>query len=407
MAQRNKRSSSSTATSVAKVFRSNFHSLAGNTFGDEFDACLEKNLDFFVDLWEEDRYVSEKTLKDAIKLVWPKLEMLLVIQHAKSVKTLLSSLHYKKARVSSGQKSPACLSEFLNKISQTPKLPIASKPQCQKTVQSQKTVKSASIQQNASSSSSIAAMYGVVASFGSTDVLSQITVSDDLAVNECPASQISIQDSQEIKPQAKGYYFDHSECCLVRTCLGEDGCMVTDKSKMRAGKDGFAEAVFADGFVKETELTNLDVFGAPSCLKRPAAALPTVSRKKPAAAEPSQAEPSQAEPEEASQSSDEHDQVASHEIPPGLEMPRGNCKHTYADGTQLKLGKFTGQSYITSCEPGKAKYTLLIACSEKQAARNGKTHQNVMNSVWAYVTAKSSLPSKGSCKQQVLQLLGQ
>ena len=44
-------------------------------------------------------------------------------------------------------------------------------------------------------------------------------------------------------------FVDHDACCLVRTMDGVE----IEKSTMRPGKDGFAEAVFKDGDVQGTD----------------------------------------------------------------------------------------------------------------------------------------------------------
>ena len=54
---------------------------------------------------------------------------------------------------------------------------------------------------------------------------------------------------------------------MVRSVNGSE----IEKSTVRPGKGGFAEAVFQDGQVKETEIPNLELF--PTGLKRPASAL--------------------------------------------------------------------------------------------------------------------------------------
>ena len=391
-------SSSSDAKELAKIFRANISSLDKNTFGEDFESCLQRQSDFFVDLWEHDKYATESKLQAAMKLVWPKLDIALSKQTAKSVKSILSSIHYKKARMSSGQKSPS-LQAFLARLTKEPQLP----------VQSARAAKSTPKAPALKQLSSIAALYGVSSSGSKDGPMSQVTVSDDLA-----ASQITIIDSEVDAPTASnGYYFDHNQCCLVKVISGPDGQKVTAMSKMRPGHDGFAEAVFEDGDVQLTEITNLECFGG---LKRPAAApTPLVILKKPATAKkPASARDGSADDLDGDDGSSDGGSIPDPEVQePSLpdvqqpSLPRLPSKHSYEDGTEVKLGKYTGQSYITYKEPGKAKFTLLIACSDLQAARNGKKHAEVMDSVWSFVVSSPSLPEKAVCKQHVLDILSQ
>lgn len=139
---------------------------------------------------------------------------------------------------------------------------------------------------------------------------------------------------------------------------------------MRPGETGFAEAVFSCGEVVTTEVPNMELFG----LKRPSAAMVHKKlaslMKRPAAA----SQPSQADDETEDESEPEDDELEVQE-PTGLQMPTvhaGDKAFPFSDGTKLKLGQFTGQSYITFKEPLKLKFKLLIACSDNMAARNGK-----------------------------------
>jgi len=375
---------------LAKLFRCHYKQMDCNVFAEDFEPCLEKHTEFFLDLWQHDKYAAESKLQASLKLVWPKMDISLGKQIAKSVKSVLSSIHYKKARMSSGQKSPR-LQMLLERLSQEsqqhkPQLPVMSSKRIGKATTE------APIKKHCSSSST-AALYGVCSSSGSKDPLLQISVPNS---EDIPLSQaITILDSQDAA--SNGFYFDHNQRCLVKVSVAGDGQKVTAMSKMRPGADGFAEAVFDDGDVQPTEFPNLELFGG---LKRPAAA-PKVLKKPSSSAD-------QDEEEAAGEESSSDDGPADEKKGDGEASSKGlPSKHIFEDGTVLKLSKFTGQSYITYKEPGKDKFTLLVACSEKQAARDGKKHPEVMDSVWAFVVSCSSLPSKGECKKQILDLLSQ
>ena len=172
-----------------------------------------------------------------------------------------------------------------------------------------------------------------------------------------------------------------------------------------------------------TEIPNLDLFAQVSCLKRPAAAKkkPAAAMKKPACYDgPSSgdgdggAESGAVDGDgglvdgvSSSEGSSETEKYTARKPtkPAGLEKPSN--LFTMVSGTVLKLGKFTGQSYITYKEPGKAKFTLLLACTDKQATRTGKSHHQVMEGLWAYVTDLPSLPTKEACKEHLMELLSE
>ena len=73
-------SSTATKAQVSKVFRCNYSSIPVATFteqvGDEEFSLLDRNMSFFKDIWELDKYVAESVLVDGMKLAWPSLSVL-------------------------------------------------------------------------------------------------------------------------------------------------------------------------------------------------------------------------------------------------------------------------------------------------------------------------------------------
>jgi hypothetical protein len=163
-------------------------------------------------------------------------------------------------------------------------------------------------------------------------------------------------------------------------------------SKLRFGPNGFAEAVFDDGEVKLTEFPNLELDG----LHRPVLKKPAIQKKPAAETEPTREDITVQD--EASENETSEVEVAS-------SLPRLSNKYTYPDGTDLKLGKFSGQSYITYKKLGVAKYTLLVACSQKQAARNGKSHHEIMDAIFGHAKSFPSMPSKEDCNKYKMSIL--
>ena len=400
-----RRSNSNDAKALAKTFRSHFHSVETGTFQPDIEDCLQRHMDFFLDLWELGMYPAESAIANALKLVWPEKATAEAKQIAKSLKGVLGTIHYKRRRMSSGGKSAPLLKEFLAKVD-APALPISSsrveptktdKSHPSKTEQSEPSSHKTPKQKPSRSTNLpidkdckvIASLYGVANH--QVPTLSPYIISDsDVNFSQEPSTATPQGEA------CKGFYFDHEACCLVRTVNGTAGVEI-EKSTMMPGKGGFAEAVFQDGQVKETEIPNLELF--PTGLKRPASAL-----KKPAACEETLEASTDSEPEVAEVSSqDSLPNDGPHKLAKASSS-RSN-QMVLASGVILKLGKFSAQSYITFKEPGSIKFHLLVACSAKQAARNGKHHHQIISSIWTAISSKGVLPSKGDCKVQVLDLL--
>jgi hypothetical protein len=266
----------------------------------------------------------------------------------------------------------------------------------------------------------IKTMYGLVSTEGCSNDLSQVTISsDDVEVDCNSLVKVPEKDCQSpVKLNEKdcnslGYYFDHMKCCLVRTQRTKNAEMLTDMSTMKEGAEGFALACFADGEEVQTDIPNLQLFGQiPHGLKRPAAFKRPAALKRPAKADPALSD-------ETLQSEDDHEEES--DVPvasDGLERPASSLDvplvkpgkaspllHTFPGGTEMKLGKFTGQSYITFKRPGEAKYILLVCCSSSRAARNGKDHHSIMDTVWDKMKGKPNMMTKDECKQLVVDLL--
>lgn len=377
--------SSAQAKDLAKIFRGFFGKpLTPEELQADWEECLERHMDFFVDLWKADMYPTETVLQQGVSLAWPKVGATVAKQIAKSVKTVLSTLHYKRRRLTSGQKSPKVLGTFLKEVAQ-PQLPLA-------TGSSSSNFKQPVPAKSAAekpTSQTIAAMYGL--SNNSKDFpVSQVTISD------CVEEALVVSDSQEEATceASYGYYYDYQDCCLVRTKNGQ-----TERSTMKPGKDGFAEAVFSDGMVRSTEIANMELF----CLKKPATCL-----KRPAAALQEDRKVLESAGEDAV-SEIEDDSAELEAAKPMAAKPHdaGGKNFTFQCGIAMKLGLFTGQSYITYKEPGMAKFTLLVACSCKMASRNGKDHHAVMQAIWDFVKSLPAVPSKHSSKQLLLDMLAE
>ena len=240
--------------------------------------------------------------------------------------------------------------------------------------------------------------------------LSQVTISSDGDDVDCHSpAKLPAQDCN-----SPGYYFDHLKCCLVRTKRTKTGEMLTDMSTMKEGVQGFAQACFSDGEEIPTEIPNLELFGqVPTGLKRPAAF------KRPAKASKESKHVSDHDKEKESQDDMSEDEKSSSDQEPiGLKRPASSkvvpakkpvkaspFTHIFPGGTEMKLGKFTGQSYITFKRPGEAKYILLVGCSDKRAARNHKDHHTILDIIWEKMKGNTDMMTKDACKELVNELL--
>ncbi len=254
----------------------------------------------------------------------------------------------------------------------------------------------------------IQALYGLKSSGCTTD-LSQVTISsDDVDVDCHSPAKLPEKDCN-----SPGYYFDHMKCCLVRTTRTKTGSILTEMSAMKEGDDGFALACFSDGDEITTEIPNLQLFGQiPHGLKRPAAL------KRPAKASKHSKQLSDAPLGESHDDMSDIEKSSDDSSVNGLKRPASSLvapaqkpvkatpgKHTFPGGTEMKLGKFTGQSYITFRRPGEAKFMLLICCSRCKADRNGKNHHNIMDIMWEKLKGKTNMMTKDECKELLMGLL--
>lgn len=310
---------------------------------------------------------------------------------AKSLKAFMTSIHYKRRRMSSGTKTSPELVRLLNECNlldaedEEPQLPLAA---CSsKTVQS-----SCSRAQPSSTSTCIAHMYGFAKTTAEESaMLSQMTISSD--GDHCIPDSSASQDHGDV------VFFDHAACCLVRRLDNGETVM----SEMRPGSDGFAEAVFPDGKILTTEIVNLELFGLKEpVLKKPAASSAVLQGivEDPLASATGKSESDDAEASQTGQG----DQTSEPEKA-AMTGLKAHKHYKFPDGVEMKLGQFTAQSYITTKPPGAVKYTLLVACSDKQAARNGLFHHNVMKKIWDDLQDMPTLPDKASCKRKLLSIL--
>jgi len=366
-----------TASQICKVFKYHFtEAPSGLNCQDEDFTVLGQRMDFFVELWKADPYVSENVLFAGLQKAFPSATNTSTKAIAKAIRQQLSFIHTKKRTMTSGAKLPV-LKKFLQEVQEEDDvaLPIKSSYQ-QPSTSSKPQIKLAK-------ASSVAELYGFKQDAAEVPV-SQVTISDAAEVDE-PANPLKVE-------ACDGYYFDYNEMALVRFFgQAEDGFQMMEHAKMTAGPNGFAIATFTDGSEHETTVSNLEMSfceQAKGVMKKPAGV-----KKRPASqligsdsedeSVKSEGQPVKAKPVKA----------LSHNI---FELP---SKH------KLRLGLFREKAYITSMTPGEEKYRLLINVGSDQAARNGKTHHDIMSQVWEHVKTLSTLPAKADLKTLVLSLL--
>jgi hypothetical protein len=437
MAKRAARTASSASVKdVAKLFRSYFVNVDKSNFADLED-CLKGHMDFMVDLWQLDMFISEGKIKAALPIVWPGMARADGQNIAKALKALLAEMHYKNRRLTSGQKSLDGMKNFLARIGTAALLPVASSSSSQQRAQLPST--SSKRHQPSLTAESISSLYGLSSKHVE---LSQITVSDDSAMDFVEPKMIEPEKVEpekaepEVEPQM---YFDHSLGCMVRVSMSAEGVPLTEKSTMELGQCGFANARFPDGSAFQTCIVFLELG---LVAKKPAMKKPARAPMKRPAAHEDQAEKSSDGSKDGSEAGGEDGssgkgsdagsepveelddvkmaphleadgedgpEVGAAEVEqPGLQRPGLQVKpnqYQFLDGTKMKLGKFSGQSYITVKAKLKLKFQLLICCSDKMAARNGKDHQAIMQSMWETVKSLEKVPDKQWCREQLLQLL--
>ena len=105
--------------------------------------------------------------------------------------------------------------------------------------------------ERAPTSKSTAELYGFKSQSDLPEVaVSQHTISDT-------ASQPEVAAQAAVAEACERSYFDFDAMCLV--CFFKNGR--SEMAKMKAGENGFAMAVFRDGFEKEQTVANLEFFG--------------------------------------------------------------------------------------------------------------------------------------------------
>ena len=402
------------------------------SFKDDDFTVLDKQMDFFVDLWKADPYVSESVLAAGLQKAFPNATVSIAKAVCKDIRLNLSLIHTKKRSMTSGLKLPV-LKAFLEKLPDDGvPLPI------------KQTSSSSTVEPQLGKARSVAELYGFQSGPAEVNV-SQYTISDssqpDVETNSkvvakeavvVPACQGSM-----VAPACQGYYFDYQEMALVR--CWKDGS--TETGKMKAGPNGFALAVFSDRSEQETTVSNLEmIFGkgvrkkpagtvkkpfpritlsesdgedddedesVKSLRKRPAAQIsPSASevkgvKKKPAAHISPATSKDTVEPVKAVEAKTVEEQLV--EAKPGKAL-----KHNIWElpsSCKLKLGLFSEKAYITSMAPDSDKWTLLINVGSDQAARNGKNHHAIMQQVWEHTKTLTDLPSKDEMRRLLLSLL--
>ena len=117
---------------LSKVMMCAYVKMKEDLFQLSVDACLERRMGFLVDLWNFAMYPLEWKLGKAIFDAWPELGASAAKLTAKYLKALLRSIHYKRRRMSSGQKTSDPLRRFLNLVGDGQdcqvSLPVAAEP---------------------------------------------------------------------------------------------------------------------------------------------------------------------------------------------------------------------------------------------------------------------------------------
>ena len=389
-----------TASQICKVFKYHFTELpSGLTLkSDEDFTVLEKHMDFFVELWKTDPYVSENVMSAGLHKAFPAATQSSTKAAAKAIRQQLSLIHSKKRSMTSGAKLPV-LKHFLQEVQEdenTGTLPIKQSAAVKQPSTSSKQLEKAP---------SVAELYGFKQNPAEVPV-SQVTISDDAEGVDEPghvAEPGPVDDPKSVLAveACKGYYFDFNEMCLVRYLAkeAEDGFALTESAKMRAGPNGFAIATFSDGFEQETTVSNLEM----NFCKQANAEV----RKRPAAAGVKKRPASQLQQSEA-ESSDDIMCDGQKEAQPAKALHGRTLIHNIFElpsNHKLKLGLFRDKAYITALSPGEEKYKLLINVGSDQAVRNGKNHHDIMSQVWEHVKTLPTLPGKADMRTLVLSLL--
>jgi len=207
-------------------------------------------------------------------MVWPALGLAKARLIAKSLKGQLGAIQYKKSKSTTGKKTPKTLAELFKRLHEHASRSSGSTDPLQDdSLHAQSSVAGSSKEtvQSASSSScaqavtkeSIAALYGWTSNPPEETVViaSQVTITDgEMEVERESVQAVDLESPGKAGGNEQGeaaYWWDHATCCLKKGNSSR-----TSTSKMQAGQDGFAEAVFSDGEVVATEYSNLEVFPA-------------------------------------------------------------------------------------------------------------------------------------------------
>jgi hypothetical protein len=215
------------------------------------------------------------------------------------------------------------------------------------------------------------------------------------------------------KAKTAGYFqfWDHGRCTMVRSWpAASAGEPREELATMKLGEDGFLKACFGEDEPIDTEWANVLLNPKPkkkpakATCKRPAAAV----LKRPAKANKGLAGQLMAVEEQLVCPGVELMAVEEQLVLPGVEaVPFAveESRFQFGDQTWIRVDCYTDQSYIRMQPLGEAKWPFLVACSSKQAARNGKVHSVIMKTVFSQLQLMSEVPSKDVCKGMVLLLL--
>ena len=107
----------SNALDICKLFRIHYSEAPTSTFtfkDDDF-AVLGQQMDFFLDLWKADPYVSEGVLAAGLHKAFPNVDRATGKRMSKDIKLNLVQIHTKKRSLTTGLKLPV-LKAFLDKL---------------------------------------------------------------------------------------------------------------------------------------------------------------------------------------------------------------------------------------------------------------------------------------------------
>jgi hypothetical protein len=364
---------------------------------------------FIFDVMKMDYYPSEKLIRTAMSLAFPEM-ITESATMAKQLKCVLNYMNKKRKARTDGSRMHEMTNNILDWLDKAQQVSDQDRYQghdCSSIV----------------GNDNLAPPPGWIPGTGSDDpeddpLLSQLTINSSIRSDDtCPYSDedsgdCKVQEALEPgKANAKGFaqFWDHGRCTMVRSWpAASAGEPLEELATMKQGNDGFLKACFGEEKPIDTELANVLLTPKPKkkpakASKRPAAAV----LKRPAKASKGLAVKQKAVEEQLVPLAVQQMAVEElFEFPPEcLYLTIEECNVQLQNGTRIKLGCFTDQSYITMKPPGEPKWPCLVSCSAKQGARNGKDHHVIMKNIFSQLKVMQEIPSKDVCKAMVLQLL--